>query len=118
MAMTKEQQDAIESEIANLEIADKRSLAQLREMLDSGDAIPALQAFTGKQFKILSHQSMGWTMGTAIDPEMTFNVGMSVMHAFLAGVEWGKAGRDVLRLPAEQACNDPSHDHYVEPKEG
>jgi hypothetical protein len=118
MAMTEEQRALGESEIANLQVADERSLELLKEMMDSGDAVPALQAFTAKQFIVLGEGSPGWVMGAAIDPNMITNVGMALMHAFLAGVEWGKAGRDLYRLPVENACDDPTHDHYVGPKEG
>jgi len=114
--MTDEQRLKCESEMENMKVALDRGLGILVEMTGERCVSPAIDKLeTICLAKVMRHSYLFAPM-TQIDPSLLVQVRIAIQGSFLAGVEWGKANRDLYTLPEDAACDDPSHDHYVPPE--
>lgn len=117
MALTEEQRLKVESEAANADVAFDLAFTTMQEMVAGELAVPAIAHTNNELLETLVHILPGMGMYLAMYPYAADQLRMCLTHAFLVGHELGKAGRELYTLPGEAACDDPTHDHYVPPKE-
>jgi hypothetical protein len=100
----------IDSEMANADVAVGKAMELMMEFLDNHRAVPALKHVSESQMRAImfSHRA-GLSIAVAVEPGLGQTMALSLMTSFLAGVEWGKANRELYNFEAE--CNEADCRH-------
>jgi hypothetical protein len=106
--MNEEQVKHADSDIANVNVAVDKAMAKLQVFLDGHQAVPAVKHIAEEQIRVLvMNHVMAMGMANMMDPELGQTLSVAFMTTFLAGIEWGKSGRELVHFWAE--CDHPEH---------
>jgi len=105
-------EDRIDSDVANLQVAYDKALEDIQEHLKGGMSAPGLFAVVGTIRDRLYELCPPIALNSVVDPQIEPLVTMAIMQAFFTGLRWGESGIQFYMVPAHEACDDPSHDHH------
>jgi len=108
MDMTEEQKAQAESDVANAKAALDKGMDVLQTFMDAHQAVPAIKHIEEESLtSLMREHPYSMAKAQTMDPELSLTMSVAIMSAFLAGVEWGKSGRDFVSFYAH--CDHPEH---------
>lgn len=111
MGLTPEERATINSDIDNMQVAADTASDRIMEYARLRHAFPALTSLSDNDLDTIKRLSPALLVIMQVDEHAQHAIEYALMHMFLTGVEWGKAGRELYHLPSQE-CTDPTHSHY------